>query len=425
MKKIAFVDLLFHWPAGGGSWNDLFQIASGMQERGFEVKLFVPDFDLYFPRGVIKSELPFEVCRIPFNKLTFNFVNVPRKFKKAIDKFKPDYVFFGDGYFLKPYVSKALKDYPQIFRFYSYEIICSNNKLFFADSEICSNNIFDDSVKCQKCRFGNISLLKEFAKIIINWKINAYPFSRIMFHFTQEYLFSVAFLNYYRYVVSESIKGVSRIVVYNDYVKDVVTKLNKQVEIIPSGVNTEKFVPLEKKRDNSIKKILMAGRVAEYAKGLTILENAFKLLLSKRNDIMLMLTVDDYFKPYENRFQGEYFKLIKWVDQDNLPAIYNEADIVVVPSLWMEPFGIVAVEAMACGLPVIASAVGGLQKIVIDGETGFLVTPGDEKALMDKIELLLDSPDLRESMGKKGRKLAESLYSWDKIIDKYYVPLFS
>lgn len=74
----------------------------------------------------------------------------------------------------------------------------------------------------------------------------------------------------------------------------------------------------------------------------------------------------------------------------------------VVPSVWPEPFGMVAVEAMANGSPVLASNVGGLAEIVSDGETGLLVPPGDGEALSNALKRLLANPDLRERMGAAG-----------------------
>ncbi len=78
--------------------------------------------------------------------------------------------------------------------------------------------------------------------------------------------------------------------------------------------------------------------------------------------------------------------------------------IALVPSTWAEPFGIVAIEAMACGRPVIASDIGGLRDIVVDGETGFRVPPGDPPALRQAIECLLADPELQERMGQAGKR---------------------
>ncbi len=86
---------------------------------------------------------------------------------------------------------------------------------------------------------------------------------------------------------------------------------------------------------------------------------------------------------------------------------WRRCSLAVAPSVWPEPFGLVALEAMLSGRPVIASKIGGLSDTVIDGETGFLVTPGDPIALANALRRLLADRDLREQMGRVGRLRSE------------------
>jgi glycosyltransferase involved in cell wall biosynthesis len=90
----------------------------------------------------------------------------------------------------------------------------------------------------------------------------------------------------------------------------------------------------------------------------------------------------------------------------HLMAIFRHATAAVVPSIWDEPFGLVALEAMAMGAPVVASRVGGLTDIVEDGRTGLLVPPGDAAALRESLAALLASSDLRNRLGGAGRERA-------------------
>ncbi len=100
-------------------------------------------------------------------------------------------------------------------------------------------------------------------------------------------------------------------------------------------------------------------------------------------------------------------------DQDLLPYYYSAADVVVMPSHY-ESFGMVALEAMACGTPVIASSVGGLMHLVQDTQTGFLVPNGDWSALCEKLsDVLLDEP-LRKKMGQNAVQHAKG-YSWQRV----------
>ncbi len=108
-------------------------------------------------------------------------------------------------------------------------------------------------------------------------------------------------------------------------------------------------------------------------------------------------------------------------DQNTLPYYYSAASAVVVPSHY-ESFGMVALEAMACGTPVVASQVGGLAFLVQDGITGFTVPVDDPQALADRLMKLLYDDDLREKLGKQAAAFAKQ-YGWKniakKIIDLY------
>jgi glycosyltransferase involved in cell wall biosynthesis len=99
---------------------------------------------------------------------------------------------------------------------------------------------------------------------------------------------------------------------------------------------------------------------------------------------------------------------------DILPAYYAAADVCVVPSHY-EPFGLVAIEAMASGTPVVASDVGGLQFTVIPEETGLLAAPKDEADFADAIDRILSNPDWRDQLGKGARARVESKFSWDGV----------
>ncbi|MFS2076587.1 glycosyltransferase, partial [Curtobacterium sp. CT11-133] len=100
--------------------------------------------------------------------------------------------------------------------------------------------------------------------------------------------------------------------------------------------------------------------------------------------------------------------------QHDMPAVYRSADVVVCAP-WYEPFGIVPLEAMACGRPVVASSVGGLIDTVVEDATGLHVPPRDEHAVAQAVGALLDDPDRREAYGRAGRERADARYTWQKV----------
>lgn len=102
------------------------------------------------------------------------------------------------------------------------------------------------------------------------------------------------------------------------------------------------------------------------------------------------------------------------LSQEILPSYYAAADVCVVPSHY-EPFGLVAIEAMASYTPVVASNVGGLQFTVIPEETGLLAPPQDVDAFANAIDRILNNPQWRDKLGQNGRKRVESKFSWDGV----------
>lgn len=128
---------------------------------------------------------------------------------------------------------------------------------------------------------------------------------------------------------------------------------------------------------------------------------------------------------------GEIVWIEKMVSRPEAIILYSSASVFVCPSIY-EPFGIINLEAMACGTPVVASAVGGIKEVVVDSETGFLIPLEQMKEspfeatdpaafaadLASKINLLMADPELASRMGTAGRKRAEEFFGWDAIASK-------
>jgi len=107
-----------------------------------------------------------------------------------------------------------------------------------------------------------------------------------------------------------------------------------------------------------------------------------------------------------------------YVPDEELPKFFGLADVFVLPSITAEAFGIVLLEAMASGRPVVTTRVGGIPEVVEGSGCGILVDPGDEQMLADAILLLLEDKGLREELGRRGREVAEDTYSWDVITER-------
>jgi glycosyltransferase involved in cell wall biosynthesis len=109
-----------------------------------------------------------------------------------------------------------------------------------------------------------------------------------------------------------------------------------------------------------------------------------------------------------------------WVHPDQIPALISTSTVVLMPSRWREPFGLVAVQAAQMGRPIIASDIGGIPEIVVDGETGLLVTPGDPEALAQAMVEMADDPDRLSLWGGQARRRAEELFSLATCCRRYH-----
>ncbi|MUT65869.1 glycosyltransferase family 4 protein [Paenibacillus sp. NEAU-GSW1] len=113
-------------------------------------------------------------------------------------------------------------------------------------------------------------------------------------------------------------------------------------------------------------------------------------------------------------------RFVPYVPYSEVPNWFIAADIAVVPSGAREAFGLVNVEAMACGLPVVATRSGGMKEIIVDGETGFLIDPNRvQSELFNKLLLLLQNNELRDTMGQASRSRIEQNFTWQHTADRW------
>jgi glycogen synthase len=116
---------------------------------------------------------------------------------------------------------------------------------------------------------------------------------------------------------------------------------------------------------------------------------------------------------------GKAVTFVGWVDPGQISSFMKSATIVIMPSRWEEAFGLVALEAALMARPVVATRVGGLPEVVVDGETGLLVQKDDSGALAGAVAFLLDHPEQAMSMGNAGRLRAKEVFSLTRYVDDY------
>ncbi|GIW17988.1 MAG: glycosyl transferase family 1 [Tepidiforma sp.] len=199
-----------------------------------------------------------------------------------------------------------------------------------------------------------------------------------------------------------------------------------RMHTVPCGIDLDLFQPLSREEcraslglplDRPV--LLWVGRL-EKLKGLEILLDAVAGL-ERRDALLLIVGGDDRAAPLRAELEAQAARLgiagrlhfTGAVDHAELPRYYSAADVCVVPSFY-ESFGLVAVEAMACGTPVVASRVGGLQSTVIDGVTGYLIPWRCPEPFTEKLDVLLANPELRANFGRAARASVER-FRWSTV----------
>jgi D-inositol-3-phosphate glycosyltransferase len=199
-----------------------------------------------------------------------------------------------------------------------------------------------------------------------------------------------------------------------------------KVSVVPCGVDLEHFSPARADSPSAVvpKKVrryrlLSVGRLVPRKgydttiEALTLLPDT-ELLIAGGADATPEPEHDRLLAVAERFGVADRVRLIGQVARTDMPALLRSADLVVC-SPWYEPFGIVPLEAMACGVPVVASAVGGMLDTVVDGVTGAHVPPQDAAALAEVLRTLLESPSRRAELARAGLERVRSRYSWDRV----------
>lgn len=213
----------------------------------------------------------------------------------------------------------------------------------------------------------------------------------------------------------------------------------KRIEVIYNGIDPRFLtLPRSASKEEETFQLLFVGRI-RVEKGILVILKALHLLMHDLNDTaMLSVTKHLNVPPLHLHIFGDgdatYISELKTflhekgleklvtfhgkVPQDELIQYYDRSQIMLVPSLWQEPFGLVVAEAMARGLPVIASNVGGPSEIITHEKNGLLIEAGDERALALAISQLINDPDKRQRFGQVARSTVQERFVIEENINR-------
>jgi phosphatidylinositol alpha-mannosyltransferase len=221
-------------------------------------------------------------------------------------------------------------------------------------------------------------------------------------------------------------EGVARRIAVSEAARQSVTSRmgGDDLSIVPNGVDVGRFANATPAVLPSGRHLLFVGRLEE-RKGFSIAIRAFEQLAARYPDLRLLVigegTERDAVETLSPATRSRV-EMLGRVDDDRLASYLKAADVYIGPATGGESFGIVLAEAMAAGLPIVASDIPGYRDVARDGREAVLVTPGDPAALVTGVARVLDEPALAGSLGDNGKERAR-IYDWDtvtqKIVDLY------
>lgn len=195
------------------------------------------------------------------------------------------------------------------------------------------------------------------------------------------------------------------------------------IEVIPNAIELSVFTPPRQRQHDGPVRLLFVGRFNAFKNVETLLEAAGCLKERDVDNFELQLMGDGERRSNLERLTVEkgltrHVRFLGWVERSAIVERYRQADLFVTATTW-EGMPNTVLEGMACGLPVVATRVSGLDQLVQEGVNGYLVNINDATTLADRLTELIDNPYERRRMGKESRRIAEQEFAWEYITEQY------
>lgn len=260
---------------------------------------------------------------------------------------------------------------------------------------------------------------------------------KIILHMHNEHLTMPILREFYR----KALKKVDVVICVSNFIKKSALKYfpeySNKFKVVLNATDIEKFKPYEEEAfvaiqnvltiEKNKKYILYVGRLTEI-KGVHVLIRAFSKVMEIEPNARLIIAGSSFFEgatltKYEKHLKAESAGLKEriiftgFIPHEVLKYLYSVADISVVPSIWDEPFGLVALEAMASGAALIGTEVGGIPEVIEHERTGLLVPPNDVDALVEATVFLLNNESRRKELISSGLESVRSSFNWGVLVE--------
>lgn len=402
--KVAIVSLLFNWPSTGGGAVHTAETARFLHRDGYDVRHLSIRFDPW-GLGQVKESVDWPIQELAFSEADWHLTAIQKRVKEELDAFRPDAVIVTDSWSMKPRLADACRGYATYLRLAAQECLCPLNNVRLLQ-------VLPEPVSCPRQQLAAPDACRKCVQERQHLSGSLHQLERDLAGFgTSEY----------DAALRRAFADAAGVLVVNPLIAELCKPYSQAVHVIPSGFDPARF-PWTGFHDDVTSAatpttLLFAGLPQEAMKGFPVLLEACRQLWSRRQDFRLQVTAEP------EDVQESFCEFLGWQSQDELPLRMRAADIVVCPTIAEEALGRTAVEAMGAWRPVVASRIGGLPFTVLDEATGLLCRPGDVADLARQLERLLDDAELRERLGRNGRRRFESEFTWPVILERGYRPL--
>jgi glycosyltransferase involved in cell wall biosynthesis len=366
----------------GGAELIAYKQAQLLQQMGHDVRVFSGRLGgrWFRTHRVTHENGAFQITRVSLSaqdisgtSWDFNSPDISREFCRTLDAFTPDVVHFHNivGLSIGMIDECYRRRIPTVMTLHDYWGICFKNTLLKNNGNICKQG----GLVCLDCRemlTGHLPLPSPVR--------NAH--------------------------ILLALRQVDRLITPSRYVAAQYAANGipgDKITVIQNGIDVENFAPAQ--RSTTELTLGFIGHLGKH-KGLDVLLHALSLMDASQVRLLVVGTGEDaeWFRTFcHERGLDPYVTFLGHVENRRIAIIYQQIDVLVVPSVWPENSPVTITEAMASGIPVIASDVGGIGELVEDGVTGYLIPLRDSLAIAERIGRLLARPELLRAMGERAR----------------------
>jgi len=357
--------------AAGGAETMLVKINSYLLARGYSVKILASDlgadkehFNVYTFKS-INSVAPLKFLFTFFNPSSF-FV-----LKRVLKEYKPDIIHLHMMYQVTPSALLLLKKYPAVLTLHGREVFLRKLLIWCLKPSNFKKDVYNPQ------------------NLNVTGKLTYFYFAHI-----QKLLYRLAF------------KNVDVFLAPSQFMQHVAKTDVSPIIQLPNFIELRQFHEVQHNYH-----LLFVGRL-ETIKGVEFLIQAMSIIIKAFPQTTLTIVGEgsqkiNLFNLTQKLRLEEHIRFIGWVENKDLDTYYEKASLVVVPSISVEAFGLVILEAMSAGRPVIGTNVGGIPELIEEGVNGYLVAPGNPEQIADKVIKLFAEEKLLTELGRNARRKAE------------------